>query len=1138
MKRRHESNENNGPTEEVEALTEDALTEDVPEKKTKKIDKGQLYKPLSSDELHQLKDAENLFHSNVFKLQITELLNEVQLKGKRISRIHECIKDLKSVLLHLPRGKEHDLGDCSWLPDKVKLPLINHGRTIKGKFKFLPPIDVQEIGSFSTGTCLRPNPSVDLQLTIPKDFFQPKDYMNHRYIQKRALYLSVIALKLQKQESVQNVKFSYQNGNTLKPILALDYKGEGKEVTFHLHVCPEEGTFKYSRFHINKNNVRQSWFKGQESEEVSSEEPATPHYNTAILQDLTMTSNNQCMKSALQDASSVKEGISLLRIWLQQRELDMGHGGFSGFTMSMYVIYLLSRRKLNKMMSNYQIMRNTLLQLAKENWTEEGPDLCGDKSDPNQPMTDDFQQIFNCVFLDLTGYVNLCSEMTKSTFLRVKHEAELAVKILEDKTVDSFHVLFLMPVKFTRKFEHIFHVTCIEELKNTVDKLNLHDRLLDYGGNYVHTVIPNVMSLLQRALNKRIDLVQIKQYPLAQWDIKNTPPSIEDQKVTIGISLNPEFAFSSIDKGPPADSPEAKEFREFWGEKSELRRFKDSSITEAVPWTTEKSMDRRRIICSYVVKEVMKRWAKVTHISYIGDQLDQVLSLPIQSYEKNYVYGTGEEQHSFLMQSYDNLCKVLRNLKDMPLTINSIQGTSPVFRFTEVFPALPATFFYHARVSSDKKDLRLLPQSDKPCPPYTAVTKVICLLEGSGHWPDDKNAFKRIKAALHIKFGEILGDQHDLPVAIDIDHVDVRFEDYVFRLELQYLREIALLKKVTSPDGMVKFVDNDEALRLEQDIKLLPILTSTLHGIQQKFNSFSGSVRLVKRWISSQLLADHVPDIAVELMVAYLYTSPGPYTVPYNPLTGFLRFLHLVSTFDWKMSPLVVNLNAELKGEDYSEITSNFAKSRSSHPVMFISTPQDRFQSVWTKKHPTPMILQRLVILATECLQIIESQIGEIGPSVPDFKQIFRPAVDDFDLLIHLRGKQLACDRMMIDRQKKLFNPPLGDSLDRKYKKNLPVYDYDPVQKYLQEIREKYCNLALFFYDRYGGQVIGVLFNPNAFQPKEFSVNHMFCRKPETSQNGHTEVIMKPNIAAIREDFAIIGEGLVASVQMLKSNLK
>lgn len=52
------------------------MTEDVPDKKTKKIDKGQLYKPLSSDELHQLKDAENLFHSNVFKLQVVYFYQE------------------------------------------------------------------------------------------------------------------------------------------------------------------------------------------------------------------------------------------------------------------------------------------------------------------------------------------------------------------------------------------------------------------------------------------------------------------------------------------------------------------------------------------------------------------------------------------------------------------------------------------------------------------------------------------------------------------------------------------------------------------------------------------------------------------------------------------------------------------------------------------------------------------------------------------------------------------------------------------------------------------------------------------------------------------------------------------------------
>ena len=55
----------------------------------------------------------------------------------------------------------------------------------------------------------------------------------------------------------------------------------------------------------------------------TSEEPPTPHYNTAILQDLTIHSNNQCLHTALRDSSPVKEGINMLKVWLRQRELDV-----------------------------------------------------------------------------------------------------------------------------------------------------------------------------------------------------------------------------------------------------------------------------------------------------------------------------------------------------------------------------------------------------------------------------------------------------------------------------------------------------------------------------------------------------------------------------------------------------------------------------------------------------------------------------------------------------------------------------------------------------------------------------------------------------------------------------------------------
>lgn len=52
----------------------------------------------------------------------------------------------------------------------------------------------------------------------------------------------------------------------------------------------------------------------------------------------------------------------------------------------------------------------------------------------------------------------------------------------------------------------------------------------------------------------------------------------------------------------------------------------------------------------------------------------------------------------------------------------------------------------------------------------------------------------------------------------------------MFRVVLGYTREIALTKMVKTPEGMVKYKDNEEALTMEREIQGLPRLTSTLHG--------------------------------------------------------------------------------------------------------------------------------------------------------------------------------------------------------------------------------------------------------------------------------------------------------------------
>lgn len=70
-------------------------------KKRKKLERD-LYKPPTVEELNQLRETENLFHSNLFRLQIEEMLNEIRIKDKYktlfyvwFEKLEETIKSIK-----------------------------------------------------------------------------------------------------------------------------------------------------------------------------------------------------------------------------------------------------------------------------------------------------------------------------------------------------------------------------------------------------------------------------------------------------------------------------------------------------------------------------------------------------------------------------------------------------------------------------------------------------------------------------------------------------------------------------------------------------------------------------------------------------------------------------------------------------------------------------------------------------------------------------------------------------------------------------------------------------------------------------------------------------------------------------------
>ncbi|MGH0138393.1 UNVERIFIED_CONTAM: hypothetical protein FKN15_040823 [Acipenser sinensis] len=835
-----------------------------------------------------------------------ELLKEVTLSERRRKTIDSLVQEVTSLLASVPETTDTELSDQSWMPRGVKVPLLQVPYSVKGRFRMAPPHSVKLVGSYPLGTCSKPDVNVDLAVTMPA-ILHPKDYLNQRYHRKRALYLTGLAHHLSSSHAFGSLRFTYHHGNHLRPLLLLTPQGkEERSVTLRLHVCPPAGFFKPSRFHPRKNNVRTAWFLDQETPQQDISEPPTPHYNNSVLSDMLLESHKSFLSASAADFPGFREGVAVIKVWLRQRELHQGYGCFSGFLASMLVAYLLSKHKINSMMSAYQVLRNVLQFLATTDLTESGitlakgtdstvpalsefhdafqvvfvdpsghVNLCGDMtaSKYRQPALSEFHDAFQVVFVDPSGHVNLCGDMTASKYRQVQHEARLSMQVWDNPKLDGFHALLMTPKPLVRTFDHIFHLPAVVKLQAACKKMELLSELMDHAGNYVAAALPFIMSLLQRGLGDRVRLLAHSLPQSPEWTIDSEPPKQKDKGLlSFGLLLNPEFSTNTLERGPPADSAQALEFRKLWGERAELRRFQDGSICEAVVWQGGSAF-QKRLIPEQIIKHLLQLHANIpeSSVCYMGALLDEV-----------------------------------------------------------------------------------------------------------------------------IKVG----------------------------------REV-----------------------------------------------------------------------------------------------GFLRFLHLLVSFDWRNDPLIVNLNGDITATEITEIRNDFIASRSSLPAMFIATPKDKKNSVWTKEGPSVQdvlfvdvifnqismvsrcvvlisvlgalsfqILQRLIVLAAESLRVLETQLTD--PTQPqDVKMVLRPPLDIYDVLIHLNPKQVPLHAQAVDTPRTVFSRGALPSGAAGGSGNMPVVDFNPVACYLSELRTAHVKARLV-------QVKG------------------------------SEAQTVPNVEAILEDFETLGAGLVREVEV------
>lgn len=503
-------------------------------------------------------------------------------------------------------------------------------------------------------------------------------------------------------------------------------------------------------------------------------------------------------------------------------------------------------------------------------------------------------------------YLNLCANVPVEQYLRIKAEAEQAVHLLNTKSVNSFQALFLKNCPIYIQFDHILRFSQPHVVNKAILNHSKREQKHDSAKHWLPRFYSIVLPILRKGLGNRIKSIGIIETEMKSWTV-NSPALKPEKTLQIGFTLNPDTAFEILDKGPQANEESSKAFREFWGDKSSLRRFQDGSITEACVWSSASDpLSTKRLICQKIVEHLLEHHLQIkpSDISYFAGQTDKVFKInPIYIRDVTELTEDAESSTLAVIQTADELGKQLRQLSDLALDISGIQGNSSVFRYCN-----PETILPHSKRIDDVFHGH-------------SVHDMVIQLGASGKWPSTLPALRALKTAFYIQISEKLRDQCKVQAKTSLDGVYVLKKGYVFRVQIYHPKEIALLKKSVNEKGITQYVDTEISLESEKRLSLLPKVTSALHGVYQQYSSFGPTVMIAKRWIYSQLLDSELwSDECTELMIASQFLKMGAVPPSHQPHTGFLRFLDLLAYTDWNVEMILVNFNNEMGGRFYIKI--------------------------------------------------------------------------------------------------------------------------------------------------------------------------------------------------------------------------
>ncbi|KAJ5652514.1 hypothetical protein N7507_009940 [Penicillium longicatenatum] len=1079
--------------EETPKTTQSVARKDDPLAKSHQGRRG------NEDGSAELAMASGFYKSSFFKLQMDELLTGLRPNyEKQISKLQDTLHKLKDTIENLPDKESKSVAEAEKELRTVSEIVIpwpepRPAKDAKYTMSYAKPANINVVGSviLKTGAKTTESRPVDLAVTMPSSIFQDKDYVNHRYFHKRAYYIACLAAGIQKQMDALglDVKFGFQDGDSLRPLILLEPRPTSKnDLTpqppiIRILTAIEPTLFPITRTLPIRSNIRQG--SKDQSEAGEAGEP-TPYYNASLRSEAAVSLYHKYLHSTAQKCESFRDACVLGRTWLQQRGLHTSFqsGGFGGFEWTALVSLLFEgggpsgQPILLRSYSSYQIFKATMQFLAGRDLTT--PLLLFAS---NVPVPDG-----GPVLYDGRRGLNLLYKMTVWSYAALRHEASITLKMLNESREDNFDRVFIVKVdepalRFDRliSFPKAFNGDTLRALR---EQNNLH-------------------TTLSKALGDRVKLISLTSQSAESWSTRAKALTKKaSHSLSVGLLLDADNVGRVVDHGPAAEEKEeAASFREFWGNKSELRRFKDGSILESLVWSDQPSEDS---IVLQILNYVFQRHFQIAEedFSFTGDEYDDLL---LDEGDGILAYSSAPFQS--IKEAFGDLERSIGNMEEVPLTIRHLAPASPLLRYTALRVQTPGG----AQEPAD----------------------IVLQFESSSRWPDDFAAIQMTKAAFLLKIGDSLessgaasscrvGLENESSKVLNNVYLDISHTSgFLFRLRIHHDREQTLLERQLK-DKSVNPREREEIAYALFTYKRLflqaPRLTQALRSLCTRLPLLSPTVRLVKHWFNSHLFSAQVCDELIELLTVRAFTQPYPWDCPSSVMTGFLRTLHFLSRWDWQQEPFIVDLSGDLTPEITETIRTRFNAWRNIDPAMntvalFVASDIDTDGVTWTQyEMPSKVVAGRISALAKAAVSLLRKESHDLEVS-----DLFQTSLAPYDFVINLRPKFSGDRSASVSKYKNLVegasNQPGALAI---------------VKSFVHDVQACYGQSVLLFHGDERCGVIAGLWNPQTLKPRNWSLKTAYSTAPAGSKEGADRVTI--NQQAILNEIIRLGEGLIDTV--------